>query len=276
MSTKKCKGLWQWVTWYSNWVKGCKNACKYCYQMTKEVCRFNRMTYDEWQNFKVKDPVIRFNNGKTIKKVKKLEGWGVLPGTHDVFPEILDESITYIREHLEIGNNLILVTKPRLECVKSIMEEFEEYKDQILFRFTITSNDDNLLEFWEPNASRFDERELCLSLAFREGFQTSVSIEPFLDKTLIPLIDVLAPHISEVLWVGAMNHLKRISKLVNPKSSEFQYVKKITSMDNLIKIIGQINKLHPLVKEKIQYKDSFDKALEISKFSLKKWLEVKT
>lgn len=275
MSSKK-KGLWQWVSWYSNWSKGCKHGCLYCYAMTQEVCRFKRMTYEGWKDFKLKDPVITFNNGQTIKKVEKIDGWGMLPGTHDIFPEILDESITYIREHLEIGNHLILVMKPHIECIKAIVEEFKEYRKQILFRFTITSNDDELLEFWEPDAPGYDERELCLSFAYHEGFQTSVSIEPFLDKNPIPLIEALGSHISEVLWIGAMNHLKRIGHIVSPKSSEFQHIQKITSTDNLIRIISQINNLHPLIKEKIQYKESFDHALELSKFSLKKWLEVKT
>jgi len=234
------------------------------------------MSYEQFKDFKLRDPIITFNNGKIIKKVEKIEGWGMLPGTHDIFPEILNESIAYIREHLEIGNNLILVMKPHIECIRKIIEEFKEYKKQILFRFTITSIDDELLEFWEPNAPGYYEREMCLSFAYHEGFQTSVSIEPFLDNNPIPLIETLAPHISEVLWIGAMNHLKRITHIVSPDSSEFQYIKDITSIDNLIRIIGQINNLPPLIKEKIQYKESFDQALELSKFSLKKWLEVKT
>ena len=244
--------------------------------MTQEVCRFKRMTYKQFKDFKLKDPIITFNNGQKIKKIEKIEGWGMLPGTHDIFPEILNESITYIRKHLEIGNNLILVMKPHIECVKSIVEEFKEYRKQILFRFTITSNDNELLEFWEPDAPRYDEREICLSFAYHEGFQTSVSIEPFLDKNPIPLIEALTPHISEILWIGAMNHLTRIGHIVSPKTSEFQHIKEISSMNNLIRIIGQINNLHSEITEKIRYKESFDQALELSKFSLKKWLEAKT
>ena len=65
--------------------------------------------------------------------------------------------------------------------IKKIIARFQEYQGLMQFRFTITSLNDKLLKFWEPNAPLFQERVSSLMFAFKNGFRTSVSIEPFLD-----------------------------------------------------------------------------------------------
>lgn len=274
----KNKGLWQWVRWYSNWCKGCYNGCLYCYAMLREVCRFKRMNYEDWQKFELKTPIITNREGKNTTKITKREGWGMLPATHDIFPEILDASIEYFRKHLEIGNKLLIVSKGNFDCIKAIIKEFRDYKAQILLRFTITTKDEELLEFWEPNASRYRERIDSLMYANNKGFKTSVSIEPFLDRDPIPLIKSVEPFVSEVIWLGSMNHLKNIAKIVSSHSSEFQYIKEITSTKHLISIVRDIENTELLskrAKKKIQYKDSFDKVLELEHYQkLDKWIEV--
>lgn len=76
------------------------------------------------------------------------------------------------------GNEILFVSKPHLEYILAIYYEFEDYKNNILFRFTIGSVNDETLHFWEPGAASFDERIASLKFAYDTGYQTSISCSP--------------------------------------------------------------------------------------------------
>jgi len=198
----------------------------------------------------------------------------MLPGTHDIFPEILDETISYFRTHLEIGNKLLIVSKPHLECIQALIKEFKEYKDQIHFRFTITTHNDSLINIWEENAPLYHERLDCLMYAFHKGFHTSVSIGPFLDKDPLPLITTLEKFTTEI-WLEPINHLHHIKKIVS--IPYFEYACEITSQENLIQIVKDLKStLTPEIRSKIHLKKPFDPILELLKNqTLTKWIELK-
>jgi len=115
--------------------------------------------------------------------------------------------LEFLRHILEAGNEVLIVSKPHLVCIKAICKEFEKYKDKILFRFTIGSADDAVLKFWEPNAPGFKERLACLKLAYKKGFGASVSCEPMLDNNIDKVIKKCSPYVTETIWVGKINHL---------------------------------------------------------------------
>ena len=234
--------------------------------MLNEVCRYHRIaSAKDWTNFRLKKEVL---DGKIELK----EGIGMLPTTHDIFPEILDESIEYLLKHLQVGNKLLIVSKPELQVIKAICNDLAEYKEQIQLRFTITTTSEDLINFWEPNAPSFNERLKSLKYAFYKDFNTSVSIEPFLDRTPLPLIEKINGF-ANIIWVGPMNHLKHVAKIVPPNTPEFKNIKHIASIHNLIKIIRTINSdLNPKLKNKILYKETFDKALTLCQNqNLDKW-----
>jgi hypothetical protein len=112
-----------------------------------------------------------------------------------------------IENILRSGNSLLIVSKPNMECISKICETFTDYKDRILFRFTIGSIDSDILKFWEPSAPDFNERFECLKLCHGLGFQTSVSCEPLLQKNVEELVNTLSPFVSESIWIGKPNHL---------------------------------------------------------------------
>ena len=86
-----------------------------------------------------------------------------------------------IRNLLTGGNSVIVCSKPRLDCIKRLCQEFADDKSYLEFRFTIGAMDDRILHYWEPGAPNFKERFDSLKLAFRKGFAVSVNIEPMLD-----------------------------------------------------------------------------------------------
>ena len=79
------------------------------------------------------------------------------------------------------SNEVLVVSKPRVACVKRLCAELLPYRDQIVFRFSIGSTDSAVLSFWEPGAPGFEERLECLRIAHISEYVTSVSCEPMLD-----------------------------------------------------------------------------------------------
>jgi DNA repair photolyase len=106
---------------------------------------------------------------------------------------------------LKAGNDVLVVTKPHLEAIKKICDLLPQYKDRILFRFTIGSIDTSVLKFWEPNAPAFEERLESLKHAFHSGYSTSVSCEPMLDEQMDNLIEAILPYVTDSIWLGKMN-----------------------------------------------------------------------
>lgn len=86
----------------------------------------------------------------------------MFPSTHDITPKHLDLAIDFLKRLLGNGNKVLIVSKPSFECIKWICDSFVDYKDHILFRFTIGSTDNKTLKFWEPNAPDYSERKKAL------------------------------------------------------------------------------------------------------------------
>src|SRR5664280_2327835 len=160
MNKEKPKSDWgtrEWSPHTLNCITGCINDCLYCYSKEMSI-RYGRSTADTWR-----DEVVRPHNLQ--EKIKKYDARVMYPSAHDIRPEHLKENMEFLKHILEAGNEVLIVSKPHLECIKAICKEFEAYKDKILFRFTIGSADDNVLKFWEPGAPGFKERLECLKWA---------------------------------------------------------------------------------------------------------------
>jgi len=202
MPMAKNKSEWatkEWAPNTLNCITGCGNDCRYCYSKEMSI-RYGRSTPSSWKN-----EVVREHDLK--KKITKYSARVMFPSSHDIRPEHLQESLEFLKHILEAGNEVLIVSKPHLIVIKAICEQFAEYKDKILFRFSIGSADDTVLKFWEPNAPGFKERLACLKLACKKGFATSVSCEPMLDNKIDKVIKSVSPYITETIWVGKINHL---------------------------------------------------------------------
>ena len=148
-------------------------------------------------------------NQKTLSESpKKLRGRIMFPSSHDIFLFNLPTVIEYLAKWFGVGNEILITTKPSFECIKTICNEFyTSYRDKITFRFTIGSLNDNILKFWEPNAPSLQERLASLTLAYELGYKTSISCEPFFDQTIFYLVDIVKSYVSDVIWIGTMNHI---------------------------------------------------------------------
>lgn len=210
---KKVFGTNEWSVMTANFMNGCMHDCKYCYAKEQSI-RFKRNTPDNWVNEQVNPNLFK-------KKFKKVEGRIMFPSTHDITPDNIEFSIEFLRKILLSGNEVLVVSKPHLEVIRRICEEFGEYRDKILFRFTIGTNDSEIFKFWEPGAPGYDERRDSLIHAFNNGFSTSISIEPILDmKNIDKLINDLLDYVTDSIWLGKMNFLFRRLKMNGVSDSD--------------------------------------------------------
>ena len=144
----------------------------------------------------------------------------MFPTAHDITDQNIDECLTVLSRMLAAGNDLLIVSKPRLSCIKSLCSELMKYREHVVFRFSIGSVDDTALRFWEPGAPSFKERLKCLQFAYALEFQTSVSGEPMLDGDPDALIAACRPFVTDSIWLGKINRLRQILPFNCPADKE--------------------------------------------------------
>lgn len=190
-------GTKEWAQRNVNCLSGCSHDCHYCYAKSGAI-RFKRKTPTTW---KIEEAVgIKRFGGKSCRVM--------FPTTHDITPEFLNFCIHQIQAILSAGHEILIVSKPHPECIKTICDTFEDYRKKILFRFTIGSASNTTLKLWEPGAPSFNERLKALKLAHRRGFQTSVSCEPMLDGNIEAVVKKVEPFVTDAIWIGKMNMVK--------------------------------------------------------------------
>jgi hypothetical protein len=122
-----------------------------------------------------------------------------------------------------------------------------EIKSRIEFRFSIGSTHSDILAKYEPNAPSFEERLRCLQYAYKKGFATSVSMEPFVSPPY-ETAEAVLPWVSTHVWIGPMNHTV-------PRELKVYYTaESLQSIHDLL--LGEF-------PGKIRFKDAFQRILNI-------------
>jgi len=169
------------------------------------MIRLHRKTPQTWP---IEEPK------KLPASCRKRKGRVMLPTTHDITPGTVDAVIALARRLLAAGNELLIVSKPRLALTKLLLDEIQDAaydaRALVTLRFTIGSGNDATLSFWEPGAPRIMERLASLVFAFHDGWRTSVSMEPMLDhrEHMVGLVETVAPFVTDTIWLGMMRHAR--------------------------------------------------------------------
>lgn len=245
-------GTKEWAATNENIQTGCEHDCKYCYAKCMAL-RFARATVESWA-----EPVPLKN--REHKRFKKRAGRIMFPTTHDITPNNVQSCMAMLERMLSAGNDVLIVSKPHLACIQALCNALGDYRQQILFRFTIGSANNDVLGFWEPGAPRFEERLDSLVLAHENGFQTSVSCEPMLDVNIDAVVHAVDPYVSNATWLGKANRMRQITALTCPGNQEVR--RKVDELiaiqnDQAIKALYQRHKDNP----KIKWKDSIKKVI---------------
>jgi DNA repair photolyase len=199
-TTKPVTGTREWAKFSLNVVNGCPHGCLYCYAHCM-AARFGRVPAGGWTEEVPRKPPTR----------KTYSGTVMFPTTHDLTPTNLHHTLPVLRRLLENGNRVLVVSKPHLEVITKICEDLDEYRSQVLFRFSIGSAREKTLAFFEPGAPTFEERLTCLKYAHTMGWRCSVSMEPLLEPDedrVVELVELLADAGAEEVWIGKLNRAR--------------------------------------------------------------------
>lgn len=240
-------GTREWAEINHNIQKGCSNGCLYCYARANAL-RYRTITDRKLWESEILNPVA------VNKRWAKNKGVIMFPSAHDITPANLVPAITTLRNILAVGNSVLIVSKPRFECVNQLCDEFKQYRSQILFRFTIGSINPDVCAFWEPGAPGPDERITAACLAKEKGYQTSVSMEPMLEGTdgAISTYYTVKPFATEDIWIGKMNKMRTrvdISNLQNLKAVE--RLERLQRDEEILRLVYALSD-----EPQVQWKDS--------------------
>ena len=100
-------------------------------------------------------------------------------------------------------------------------------------------------------------------LAFDYGYQTSVSIEPYLDSDLVKLIDLydrIHTLVRGNVWVGSMqgfNNIDLFDVIKDDKQKFVHPLKEAQSVDSIWVLYNQLN-----LESRVQWKDSILQVIE--------------
>ena len=235
-------GSREWSECVGDFQVGCSYNCLYCYARDMAI-RWNKIkSRDEWPDEKIRWWTVN-------EKWAKRPGVVMAPTLHDITPHNIDAAVIFLTNILDAGNKVLVMSKPNPECIETICQKFERFKDQILFRFTINTTDDNVSKFWEPGAPLPGERIEALKTACCSGYQTSVSMEPMLGGAdmAIQTYHAVIPYVTDTVWIGLMNW-NRIREESTPEimraMREIQYLQRESELLRLMDALQDQPKVH--------------------------------
>jgi len=241
-------GFREWVPWSYNIAWGCFHNCLYCVQRRCGVRHGDIPSPEAWPDERLKN---------VMPEVRKFEGGVMFPSAHDITPQLLPAAIAALKALLAMGNDVLIVSKPHLECIKAICEALKGFEKQILFRFTIGTLDAKIAKIWEPGAPAPKERIACLKYAKSHGFRTSVSMEPMLLGTedAIKTFHKLLPLVTETIWIGKMNR-KSVFRAAAGIKVACRYVRELQSNRAILELVSHLGS-----QPQVRWKDSIRKVI---------------
>lgn len=237
-----------------NIMNGCGHDCKYCYAAHKSLQQGKIKQRAEWPS------LSRSYSGAMKDDYPKYDGLVMYPTHHDIEPRHLHHHIALIRKLLASGNEILLTTKAHYECIDEISFVFERYKSQISFMFTITSLNDDVSRFWEPNAPCPHERLASLMLAFMRGYRTSVILEPMLEgpAEARAIYRRVLPFVTGEIWIGKMNSpTVRVDMSIPENEVAVKRILRSQSYQNIVGLYDELNG-----QDKVKWKESIVREVE--------------
>jgi DNA repair photolyase len=249
-------GTKEWASSNFNFMLGCQHQCTYCFACSNAM-RYKKIASPaDWAT-----PVVSL---KAVTKTHgKKQGTIMFPTAHDIHPDNLANVLTVMEALLKPGNHLLVVSKPHIECIQEICKKLDQYKDQVLFRFSIGSRHNETLQLWEPNAPSYEKRYDCLQHAYAEGWNTSVSCEPLLASGIDEVMAMVAefkPYVTDAIWLGKGNFFNQ-RLTMNGRTDLLDSAKALEDVwsDDAVKHLYDLLGMDP----KVKWKESMKKVLGI-------------
>jgi DNA repair photolyase len=242
-------GTREWADNSLNITKGCPNNCIYCYSAES-----TRKAGKDWtkQTKEIKVNIKEYYN--------KVNGVIMFPTKHDITEFNIIDSIEILKTILKAGNDVLIVSKPRLDVIKKLLEELKEYKNNVEIRFSIGTLSEEDIKFFEPGASSILERFECLEIVKKYGYKLSVSAEPLLttneEDTSLLIKKVLK--IADKIWIGKLN--KPNDRIIEKDTLSKEKILKVVSyLENDENVLKLYNKYKD--NKNVEWKDSIKEVL---------------
>ena len=246
-------GTREWSEHSANCLIGCSHDCRYCYARWDACERYKRVPREEWKHPRVNERAMA--NARPIRS-----GRIMFPTTHDILPEFYEECARFLWDITrERPPDVLVVTKPHMECVRRLCRLFEHMEYAIEWRFTISTFDGNLLSYWEPGAPDLYERLDCVMFAKAAGFCVSISMEPMLD-TPGAEIGYFTRRGVDSIWIGKMNHVRSRVRIETAEDEEMVGRIEAGQTDERIMEIVEALKDNPRVRWKDSIRDVIERA----------------
>lgn len=263
----KKTGTREWSDYSINICKGCAHGCRYCYGREMAM-RFGRIgSGDEWTVEVVDEEKVE----DLVENTPRKKGRGMFPTTHDITPGNVDSCLRVIRALVEEGNELLLTTKGNPQVVRRLCDELYRWKDQLMWRFTITHINSSVGEFWEPGAPPIVDRFASIRRAHDCGYETSVSMEPLLQpKWSEFLVCGLTPYVTDTIWIGKMRNIAQRTAWMTGHPDGPRTLEAKSRVEGMERLSGSYHceKVYEHCKayDNVRWKDSYQKELGIDRF----------
>lgn len=286
----KATGTKEWAICNVNIYDGCEHNCGYGYCRAMKCIYPGKMPLVEWEKptlneeaFFAKPPITKVKGNAERRKRGNPDLLDIMfPTVHDITPNNLEWCRLKLRQLLRAGLTVLITTKPHLDCIITLCNDLEPWKDQITFRFTITTRNNELLKYWEPGAPPYEERFEALKYAFSAGYKTSISMEPCLDiNDSVELAKILLPFVTQGdagIWIGPAKQLKQRMVKKAPEDLAMataldnqKYTKLNPKLRSVLEALAEIPKV--AFKEN-SYFELNDLTLEVSGGQKRKVLEI--
>lgn len=255
---RRLSGTREWADDTRNIQIGCEHDCRYCYARYNAVRRFKSCSREQWR-------APRIDAARVDRDYGKVRGRIMFPSSHDITKRNVSECAVVLRKMLEAGNEVLVVTKPDLDCIGLLCESLRQWQRQVMFRFTIGSVAEATLRFWEPGAPSFESRIKSLMSCYLHGWRTSVSCEPYLDPypqhVFSACYDYLSNDPAGGFWIGKLRHWASRVDMAGATKEELQrFVEPLQAAQSDAFVHGLVREI--CGRRYVRFKDSIREVIE--------------
>lgn len=165
----------------------------------------------------------------------------MFPTSHDIDSRNVDEYIAVAKEMMDTGRIILNVNKAFSAEIIKVCDQLRDYRDRFYMRFTITLDDQNILNIWELLALSYQDRLVALKYAYHAGYFTSVSIDPMLSDPGGVIQDV-SPYVRGTIWLGPIDKPIKYRDQIKFRTNvltEINRIHQLYTRDNIKRIIDQ-------------------------------------
>lgn len=176
-----------------NHYEGCQHGCKYCY------ARMIKKPYSEWIKAKpVANAISLLKKELPVLKHEIKEVY-LCFSCDSYMPLEKKTQLTQRILKILVENDVAFRILTKSNLVLRDLKILSSY-DKCHVGFIITTLNDNVRVYWEPYASKIEDRIEALKTCHDHGIPTWVSVEPILDITYVDLVHKLHEYVDQFVF----------------------------------------------------------------------------